>query len=211
MVGLIHFKWKRYRVSGPSFKTEKNLAYLSTDQLQKMGFKSLGLDVKISDKASIYNADQIEIGDYSRIDDFCVISGRISIGRFVYIAPFCLLAGGEKGIIIDDFSSFSYGCRAFSQSSDYSGMFLVSPSIPAQFKSELIALVEINRHVNIGANSIVFPGIRIAEGCSVGAMTLINKNTKPWGVYVGIPAKRLKDRKKDLLILEKTFLEQLRS
>ena len=187
------------------------MAYLSMDQLKTMGFKSLGLDVKISDKASIYNVDQIEIGDYSRIDDFCVISGRISIGKFVYIAPFCLLAGGEKGIIIDDFSSFSYGCKIFSQSSDYSGMFLVSPTIPMQFKLEAKALVMVNRHVNIGANSVVFPGISIAEGCSVGAMTLVNKNTKPWGVYVGIPAKRLKDRKKNLLTLEKIFLEQLNS
>jgi hypothetical protein len=39
------------------------MAYLSEKNLCEMGFKSLGKDVKISDRASIYNADQIEIGD----------------------------------------------------------------------------------------------------------------------------------------------------
>ena len=51
------------------------MAYLTEFELKEMGFKRLGKNVKISDKASIYNADQIEIGDNSRIDDFCVISG----------------------------------------------------------------------------------------------------------------------------------------
>ncbi|MFT5815281.1 MAG: hypothetical protein ACI9VT_003053 [Psychroserpens sp.] len=35
------------------------MAYLSGDQLENMGFKALGLHVKISDKACIYNADRI--------------------------------------------------------------------------------------------------------------------------------------------------------
>jgi len=38
------------------------MAYLTKNQLVGMGFRSLGKSVKISDKASIYNCDQIEIG-----------------------------------------------------------------------------------------------------------------------------------------------------
>lgn len=66
------------------------MAYLSRNILEQMGFKSLGMHVRISDKASIYSADQIEIGDNSRIDDFCVLTGKIIIGKFVHVAPFCL-------------------------------------------------------------------------------------------------------------------------
>jgi len=51
------------------------MSYYSDLELQSMGFKALGKNIKISTKASIYNIDQIEIGDNSRIDDFCVISG----------------------------------------------------------------------------------------------------------------------------------------
>ena len=36
-------------------------------------------------------------------------------------------------------------------------------------------------------------------------MSLVNKSTEPWGIYVGIPAKRIKDRSKDLLKFETLF------
>jgi len=41
-------------------------------------------------------------------------------------------------------------------------------------------------------------------------MTLIHKSTTPWGVYVGNPARRIKERKKDLLVLEAQFLDAQR-
>lgn len=185
------------------------MAYLSRDSIEKMGFKHLGQNVKISDRASIYNADQIEIGDYSRIDDFCVVSGNVRIGRFSHITPMCLVAGGEPGIYMDDFSTLAYGVKVFSQSDDYSGETLTNSLVDRKFKNEKFARVTLRRHVIIGAGSIVFPGVTIAEGCSVGAMTLVNRSTEPWGIYVGNPAKRIKERKRDLLELEAKFLEGL--
>ncbi|WP_420230511.1 acyltransferase [Psychrobacter sp. ER1] len=68
--------------------------------------------------------------------------------------------------------------------------------------------VTLKRQVIVGAGSIIMPGVTIAEGCSIGAMTLVNKSTEAWGIYVGNPARRVKDRKQDLLLLEKTFLEE---
>jgi galactoside O-acetyltransferase len=72
------------------------MAFLSAEQLKQMGFTALGSDVLISEKASIYNAETISIGDHSRIDDFCVLSGRVAIGRNVHIAMFCNVAGGSE-------------------------------------------------------------------------------------------------------------------
>ncbi len=184
------------------------MAYLSQQKLKQMGFKNLGKNVKISDKASIYNADQIEIGDNSRIDDFCVVSGNIKIGRNVHIAPFCLIAGGEKGIVMSDFSGIAYQVQVFTQSDDYSGRTLTNPTIPKLYKKEKKEKVFIGKHVIIGAGSIIFPGVILEEGCSVGAMTLVNKSTDPWGIYVGNPARRIKDRYKDLLELEQKFLNE---
>lgn len=185
------------------------MGYLTEYQLESLNLKKLGKNVKISDKASIYNADQIEIGNNSRIDDFCVLSGRISIGAYTHIAPLCLLAGGEKGIMIGDFSGVSYGAKIFSQSDDYSGQFMASPLIPAKYKNETKTQVIVERHVLIGAGAIIFPGVHIMEGCSIGAMALVTKNTKPWGIYVGTPAKRIRDKEKNILILEKQFLDEI--
>ena len=182
------------------------MAFLSEEELTKMGFRSLGKEVRISDKASIHNADQIDIGDYSRIDDFCVLSGRVSIGRNVHIAVFCNVAGGEKGIRLDDFSGLAYGVNVFTQTDDYRGYTLTNPTVPDEFKSETKKAVIIGRHVIVGTNSVILPGVTLSEGTSVGAMTMVTKSTEEWTVYFGIPAKRLKKRSRDLVVLEKQYL-----
>jgi len=50
------------------------MAYLGPQDLRNLGFKRLGSGVQLSDKASVYGAARIEIGDNTRIDDFCVLS-----------------------------------------------------------------------------------------------------------------------------------------
>jgi acetyltransferase-like isoleucine patch superfamily enzyme len=182
------------------------MAYLTESQLLKMGFKKLGTNVKISDKASIYNPELIEIGDNSRIDDFCVLSGRLVLGAYCHLTPMCLVAGGKPGVFLSDFCTLAYGVKIFSQSDDYSGETLVNSLIPQKFKNETLNPVVVERHVIFGAGTIVLPGVRISEGCSFGAMSLVLKSTSPWGIYAGVPVRRLKDRKKDLLELEKQFL-----
>jgi len=182
------------------------MAFLTSDQLQQMSFRRLGTNVRISDKASIYNADQIEIGDHSRIDDFCVISGKVTIGRNVHLAVYSNVAGGTAGVTLDDFSGLAYGCHVFTQSDDYTGATLTNPTVPAKYKNEIKASVHIGRHCIVGTNSLIFPGVTLAEGCSVGALSMLVKSTEPWSIYVGIPAKRVKERKKDLLELERAYL-----
>lgn len=85
---------------------------------------------------------------------------------------------------------------------------MVNSLIPKAFKNECLSEVLLEKQVIVGANSVIFPGVTIKEGCSVGAMTLVNKSTQPWGIYVGNPARRVKDRKKDLLDLEAQFLKE---
>ncbi len=187
------------------------MTHLSQAQLETMNFKKLGKNVKISDKATIYYPDQMEIGDHSRIDDFCVISGNIRIGAYVHIAAFCLLAGGKEGIVLEDFSGIAYHSQIFTESDDYTGMAMVSPLIPEKFKKVCRAAVTVSRHVIIGGNAVIFPGVHIAEGCSIGAMTLVTKSTTPWGIYFGIPAKRIREKNRNVLEVEKQFNAELSS
>lgn len=186
------------------------MAFLSQEQMSAMGFKSIGRDVRISDKAAIYNADQIDIGDHSRIDDFCVVSGQVSIGRNVHIAVFCNVAGGSEGVRLDDFVGLAYGCQVFSQSDDYTGRTLTNPTVPAIYKHETKKAIHIGRHCIVGTNSLIFPGVALGEGCSVGAMSMVTKSTEAWSVYSGIPARKLKDRKRDLLAIEQAYLDSER-
>lgn len=184
-----------------------SMAFLNFGQLEKIGFKRIGKNVKISDRAAIHTPECIEIDDNSRVDDFCVLSGNITIGKNVHIAVFCNLAGGEKGVTLEDFSGLAYGVHVFSQSDDYSGRTLTNPTIPDKYKKETKKSILIRKHCIVGASSIILPGVTLDEGTSVGAMSMVTKSTEPWSIYFGIPAKKIKVRRKDLLQLEAEYLQ----
>jgi acetyltransferase-like isoleucine patch superfamily enzyme len=182
------------------------MGYLTQTALEAMGFASLGKNVRISDKASIYNADQMHIGDYSRIDDFCVVSGKVWIGRNVHIAPLCLVAGGTPGIRFEDFSALAYHGSVFAQSDDYSGGYLTNPTVPAKFTNVTRAPIRIGRHVLIATNCTICPGVDLGDGSAVGACSLVFNSCPPWTILAGSPARKLKDRSNDLLKLEAEYL-----
>jgi acetyltransferase-like isoleucine patch superfamily enzyme len=182
------------------------MAFLTQTSLVAMGFNRLGVNVKISDKASIYNPELMEVGDHTRIDDFCVISGKVTLGRNVHIAIFCNIGGGEIGVTLEDFSGLAYGCHVFTQSDDYSGRTLTNPTVPDNYKNETKLPVLIKRHAIVGTCSVILPGVTLEEGTSIGAMSLVTKSTEPWMFYFGIPAKRLNTRRRELLQLEQDYL-----
>lgn len=186
----------------------RNRGFYTDEELQALGVQC-GSNVLISRKAAIYCC-QLEIGEHVRIDDFCVLVGKIKIGSFVHIAAFGQLSG-SSGITIEDFSNVSSRVSLFSQSDDYSGEFMTNPMISDEFTNVTKGKIIIKKHSIIGSGSIILPNITLAEGTAVGALSLINSNTQPWSIYAGIPAKKIKSRKQNPINLEKKFLNGIRS
>ncbi|MEK2608756.1 acyltransferase [Pseudomonas shirazensis] len=183
------------------------MAFLSREQVQSMGFLRVGHNVLISDKASLYNCPNITIGDNVRIDDFAVISageGGIVIADFVHIAVFSLLTGAGR-ICMDSFSGLSSRVSVYSSSDDYSGGSLTNPTVPDRYKRVVSADVSIGKHVIIGAGSVVLPGVTLEEGVAVGALSLVSRNCTAFGTYSGVPARRIKERSRELLEVEQRF------
>lgn len=77
-------------------------SFYTEDELKELGFKSCGENVKISRKTSIYGAENISIGNSVRIDDYCVLSGNISLGDYIHLAVYVALFGGKTGIEMQD-------------------------------------------------------------------------------------------------------------
>jgi len=183
--------------------------YLNETDLLNFGFKFLGKNIKISSDARIYGAENIEIHDNVRIDDFVILSavtGKIILNNYVFIARNCHLSG-NLGIIMNDFSSMAANTVIYSASDDYSGKFMTAQSIPKEFTKLSGGIVEIGRHVIIGSGCTILGKTNIKEGCSIGAMSLVKGDTEEWGIYSGIPVKRIKERSKELLKLEKELLK----
>ena len=185
------------------------MGFLKKEEIEKIGFKSVGLDVQISAKASIYNAENIEIGNFSRIDDFCVLSagtGGIKIGNYVHIAVYCSLIGENK-IELQDFSGLSSKVSIYSSSDDYSGKWLTNPTVPADYTNIIHGDVIVAKHVIIGVGSCILPNIIIGKGSAIGAFSLVTSDIEEGVIALGVPAKKIKLRKTNIFLLEKELLK----
>jgi galactoside O-acetyltransferase len=178
--------------------------YYSISELESLGLKSFGTNVLLSKKTSLYNPSNIEIGSNVRIDDFCILSAGekgIVIGSYVHIACYCLLIGAEK-IVMKDFSGLSSRVSIYSSTDDYSGDCLTNPTTPVEYRNVISKPVTLEKHVIIGASSVILPGVTLHEGVAAGANCLITKSFKPFSILFGSPAKIIKQRSKKLLELE---------
>lgn len=181
------------------------MAFLTDDQLTQFNFKYLGKGVKISENASIYGASRIEVGDYTRIDDFCVLSAGeqgIFIGKYVHVACYCSLIGKER-IELRDFSGISSRVAIYSSSDDYSGNFLTNPTVPVEFTNVHHAPIILGKHVIVGVGACILPGVTIGDGSAIGAFSLVTKSFGESILIGGVPAKPLKARKTNIFLLEK--------
>ena len=188
---------------GTSFYSEK--------ELKQFKFQSIGKNVLIKKNVGMFFIENISIGSNVRIDDNVIIvasskENPVKIGNYVHIATNCYLAG-SAGIEMSDFSGLATGVQIFSASDDYSGKKLTNPTVGKPYIGGKFGKVTLGKHVIIGAGSIILPDVNIKQGSSVGALSLVNKDLEDWGVYFGIPVKKIKDRQKDILKLEKKFLK----
>ena len=173
-----------------SFYTEK--------ELSELGLKKYGTNILISRKCSIYSPEKISLGNHVRIDDFCVLSGNINLGSYIHISTYCALYGANT-VEMEDYTGLSPRCTVFSASDDFSGDYLISPMVDNSKTNVTGGKVLIKKYSQIGANTVILPSVTINEGVAVGAMSLVNKSLDEWGIYAGTPAKRIKERKKELL------------
>ena len=180
-------------------------SFLSENELHEIGFKKLGINIKISRKVSIYCPELMTLGDNIRIDDFCILSGSIAFGSYVHIAAYSALYG-KAGITLEDFVSISARVNVYSINDDYSGNYLTNPTVPDEFTNVTAKPVLCKKHSIIGAGSIILPGVTVGEGAAVGALSLVSQSLDPWKIYMGVPCRSINIRKKGLLELEKKLL-----
>ena len=186
------------------------MSFYSEKDLKKFGFKSLGKNVLISEKTSIYNAKNVEIGNNVRIDDYTVISagkGGIKLGNNIHISVFCSLLGAGH-ILMNDFSGLSSRVAIYSSTDDYSGKFMTNPTVSSDYTNVKSGEVILGKHVIIGAGSIILPNVTIGDYSAIGALSLVSKNIDKLKIAVGSPARAVKNRDDNLINLECKFLKK---
>jgi acetyltransferase-like isoleucine patch superfamily enzyme len=186
-----------------------NGQFLSEKELVKVGFKKIGRNNKISKNVVIVGAENIILGSNNRIDSFATLSAGkkklMIIGSYVHISSYTWVSAAQ-GLVIRDFVGLGAGSKIYSEIEDFSGESLMQATTGEYFKNRIKGPIFIGKHVGIGANSIIFPNVKIGKGACIGAMTIVNKDLEGGYVYYGVPARSIYKRTKKYLIHEKKFL-----
>jgi len=189
--------------------------YFETE-LKEFGFKHLGDNVKIARTCIIPDPSTVSIGSHTKIDDFTIITGTVSIGNYCHIGHRVHLSG-HAGLDILDHCSFSSGCTVYTESDNFDGDSLVGPQYPDEYRNCFRNHIIINKYCNIGANCIVFPGSELnptylPEGGFYHRGSLIVGRYNSWSVFGSSSpnsrAQFIKERKDGMIELAKRLERQ---
>lgn len=180
-------------------------SFYTEEELQDLGFKSIGRYCKISRKTSFYGIENISIGNNVRIDDFCLLSGYITLGNNIHISAFAALYGA-RGIELEDYTCISPHSTILSATDDWSGNYLCGATHPDMFRNVTGGKVTMKKFSGVASHSLVFPKVTIAEGAVVGAMSMVKTDLEPWTIYAGVPVKKIKERSRDMLNYLESYL-----
>jgi chloramphenicol O-acetyltransferase type B len=113
----------------------------------------------------------------------------------LFIGSFCSIAsgvkfmlGGTQGHNYEWISAFPFDFL----DDDFDGYVSVAPK---GYKSKGDTVI--GNDVWIGAESLIMPGIKIADGAVIGTRSLVTKNVGPYEIWGGNPAKLIKKRFSD--------------
>lgn len=153
---------------------------------------------------------RVFFGKGSSLSSSCVLvprKGYIKIGCDSIISHFCILDTQNKSINIGDFVSIQsggvvYGNVVIGNNTRIAAHTVIVASEHNYInKSELIRLqgykakgVVIGSDVWVGAGVKILDGAVIGDGCVIGANSVVKGFLAPYGVYVGSPASRIKER-----------------
>lgn len=162
--------------------------------------QKMGEDVRISELAHITRPEFVEVGSHIAIDMWTYISTKAILGDYIHIAPsVSIIGGGIATLIMEDFTNIGSGSRIVCASDDFT-QGLISPVVPIEHRTVINKPIVFKRFSTLGVNCTVLPGVTLGEGCIVGANSVVTKDTEPWMIYAGTPAKPIKPRERERIL-----------
>lgn len=154
---------------------------------------------KISENAYYYGAGAVTVGPLSRIDHGVILTGDVTLGKRVHIAPYCVL-WGTVGITLEDLSGIGAFSALHSDSDDYSGIYICSPLVPESMrKGRKRGPILFRKFANCGTGTTVMPGVTFGYGAVAGAHSFVKSDLEAYWMYGGVPAKKIKKREQEFL------------
>jgi maltose O-acetyltransferase len=93
--------------------------------------------------------------------------GGVEFGDYALIGPNCTISSGDHNL---------------------------DPSLPISHQRPKSQRIVLGRDCWIGANVVIVGGVTIGEGVVVGGGAVVTGDLEPFGIYVGVPARKLRQR-----------------
>lgn len=172
--------------------------FLSRDEISQIGLASYGTDVSIDRTVIFINPGAITLGRNVRIDAYALLSAGsagIHIGNYIHISFGASIFGGGGQVLLEDFVNISGRVSIYTASDDPVESHLVGPCVPDRFRCVHTGSVTLRSHSQVGAASVLLPGVELGFGSAVGAMSLVHKDVDECTMVQGNPARKLVTRR----------------
>lgn len=157
--------------------------------------RSCGDDVFVNTNVEIRRPHLVNIGSHVAIDSGFYCTVQAVIGDYIHIGPYVTVIGGGKAqLAMGGFNTVGAGSRILCASDEFLGAGLVGMSPPEYRDNVICEAVVFQLFSSIGTNVVVHPGVTLSEGSVVGSCSLVTKDTEPWMIHYGIPARPIKPR-----------------
>lgn len=167
-----------------------------------------GEDFYIHDDVALKHPSKATFGSHVAIDKGFYCTTQLKVGDYVHIGPYVNIIGsvGSK-VVLEDFSFVALGSKLIAGSDDYTESNLMGPLIPDEYKKVLLTTIKFEKFSGCAVNCVIMPGITLAEGSLLLAGTVLTKNTKPWTIYAGSPARPIRKRDREKVINQEAKLK----
>ena len=150
------------------------------DLLTRIHLRYITYSAKRLKACLAYCGEGVELDLHAYISDPC----KVKIGRGTYIGKY-LFMQSYGGVSIGEGCSIAKGVSFIT---------VHHAAVPGSSNSVLGSTTEykpivIGDNVWIGSNAILLPGVKIGEGCIVGAGSVVTRNMPPGYVCAGVPCR----------------------
>ncbi|RDJ35497.1 MAG: acyltransferase [Crenarchaeota archaeon] len=141
-------------------------------------------------------------GNHIAIDHGFYCTVDLILDNYIHIGPYCTMIGG-KGVFVkmEDYTSMAAGVRFICASLEHLGAGIPIPFLTEEYRDNLTSgNIVVKKFANVLTNAIVFPGVTLGEGSVISAGSIVTRDTDPWLIYAGNPARPVKERPKDKML-----------
>lgn len=163
-------------------------------------------------KSRLQFAEGFTTGHHCRFDllgERCDNSKKLIIGKNCKLGDNVHIVANEKVIIGDNCLMASKIYISDTSHGEYSNVSAdSSPNIPPDARPLYIKPISIGNNVWIGENVCIFLGVKIGDGCIIGANSVVNRDVPDNCIMVGSPAKEVKRWNSEMKMWIKNELPQ---